>query len=516
MNNIGTLAAHRLSREKPLSIAILAMGGQGGGVLADWIVAAAEAQGWVAQSTSVPGVAQRTGATIYYIEMMPAKDGVPPVLSLIPMPGDVDVVMAAEWMEAGRSVMRGLVTPDRTTLIASTHRTLAVVEKEKPGDNICDPNVVIEATSFAAKRVIAFDMDKLAAENSSVISAAMLGALAASEALPIARMAFEQVIRSGTKGVDASLKAFSAAYARVRDGSREAPRLDASKTLDDLPDKANHPDLNRLVARIRADFPESVRPMLFAGTKRVVDFQDVAYGSEYLDCVASLYAFDRSNGGEAKGFTFTREGAKYVAVAMAYDDVVRVADLKTRRCRFTRIRAEVGATPEQLVYPTEFLQPRREEICGALPAALGQWIEVRPRLFQMLDGLFSRGRRIGTGRIGGFMMLYLVASFRAHRRGSLRFARETRHRQAWLALARETLPKNYDLATEILRCRRLVKGYADTRDRGQSKFDRVLAAVPSLMPRTDGAAWLERMKRAAMLDEAGTALEGVAKTIETL
>jgi indolepyruvate ferredoxin oxidoreductase beta subunit len=516
MDNAGTLATHRLSRQKPLSIAILAMGGQGGGVLADWIVAAAEAQGWVVQSTSVPGVAQRTGATIYYIETLPAKDGVPPVLSLMPTPGDVDVVMAAEWMEAGRSVLRGLVTPDRTTLIASTHRALAVVEKEKPGDNIGDPNVVVEATDFAAKRVIAFDMDKLAVENRSVISAAMLGALAASEALPFTRMAYEQAIRAGRKGVDASLKAFAAAYARARDGAREAPRPGGSKTLEDLPDHTRHPDLNRLVARIRADFPESVRPILFAGIKRVVDFQDTAYGSEYLDCIASLYALDRANRGEMKGFTFTHEGAKYVAVAMAYDDVVRVADLKTRRSRFARIRAEVGAMPDQLVYPTEFLHPRMEEICGALPVALGQWIEARPRLFRTLDSLFGGGRRIGTGRIGGFMMLYIVASFRAGRRGTLRYARETRHRQAWLAVARETLPKNYDLAAEILRCRRLVKGYSDTRDRGQSKFDRVLAAVPRLTPRADGAAWLERLKKAAMLDEAGTALAGVAKTIETL
>ena len=49
---------------RPLSIAVLAMGGQGGGVLVDWIVALAESQNWIAQSTSVPGVAQRTGATI--------------------------------------------------------------------------------------------------------------------------------------------------------------------------------------------------------------------------------------------------------------------------------------------------------------------------------------------------------------------------------------------------------------------------------------------------------------------
>jgi indolepyruvate ferredoxin oxidoreductase beta subunit len=131
-----------ISRDKPLSIAILAMGGQGGGVLSDWIVAVAEANGWHAQSTSVPGVAQRTGATIYYIEMLPPKDGHAPVLALMPTPGDVDVVIAAELMEAGRSILRGLVTPDRTVLITSTHRAYAVAEKEKPGEAIADPQAV--------------------------------------------------------------------------------------------------------------------------------------------------------------------------------------------------------------------------------------------------------------------------------------------------------------------------------------------------------------------------------------
>ena len=129
----------RLNTDKPISLAIVAMGGQGGGVLSDWIVALAESQGWRAQSTSVPGVAQRTGATIYYIEMLPAKDGQAPIFSLMPSPGDVDIVMAAELMEAGRSMLRGLVTPEKSVLIASTHRSFAVGEKERPGDGVGDP-----------------------------------------------------------------------------------------------------------------------------------------------------------------------------------------------------------------------------------------------------------------------------------------------------------------------------------------------------------------------------------------
>ena len=49
------------------------MGGEGGGVLADWIVDLAEHGGYLAQATSVPGVAQRTGATIYYLELFPKR-----------------------------------------------------------------------------------------------------------------------------------------------------------------------------------------------------------------------------------------------------------------------------------------------------------------------------------------------------------------------------------------------------------------------------------------------------------
>ena len=146
-----SFVTQRLNTDKPISLAVLAMGGQGGGVLSDWIVALAESCGWCAQSTSVPGVAQRTGATIYYIEMLPAKDGKAPVLSLMPSPGDVDIVLSAELMEAGRSMLRGLVTPDKTVLIASTHRSFAVVEKEKPGDGASDPNAVIEAAGVAAQ-----------------------------------------------------------------------------------------------------------------------------------------------------------------------------------------------------------------------------------------------------------------------------------------------------------------------------------------------------------------------------
>lgn len=515
MNGIVSLKP-QLATDKPLAIAILAMGGQGGGVLADWIVGLAEHQGWIAQSTSVPGVAQRTGATIYYLEMLPAREGRQPIFSLMPTPGDVDIVMAAELMEAGRSVLRGLVTPDRTTLIASTHRSFAVGEKEKPGNGIGDPTVVVSATDFAAKRTIAFDMETLAAKNGSVISSSMFGALAAAGVLPFPKEAFEATIREGGKGVEASLRAFNAAYDRAKQKPRDEISASPPKRFDTIPETTGHPDLDQLVHRIRTEFPEVARPMLFAGVKKLTDFQDPAYAGEYLDRVGALYTLDRQHGGEARDFNFTAQAAKYVAAAMNYDDVIRVADLKVRASRFERVRKEVGAKDDQIVYTTEYMHPRMEEICSTMPKGIGLWIEGRPALFAHLDRWVNKGRRVKTGTLFWFTGLYMVSALRRIRRGTLRHMRETEHCERWLAAASSLLPRNYELAVEVLNNRRMVKGYSDTHSRGLSKFDRLMSAIPMLQDREDGAAWMRRLRQAALLDENGTALDGALKTVATL
>jgi indolepyruvate ferredoxin oxidoreductase beta subunit len=252
--------------------------------------------------------------------------------------------------------------------------------------------------------------------------------------------------------------------------------------------------------------------MIAAGLERVVDFQDVAYGAEYLDLVGSFAALDKPPAG---GYALTRAAAKYIAVAMAYDDVYRVADLKTRGSRFARVRKDVAATPDQLVYMTEFMHPRMEEFAGSLPARLGRYIENRPRLFRALDRVVNHGRRVRTGTIGWFVLLYVAGGLKRFRRGTLRHANEVRHRDAWLARAKSAAAKDYDLAVEILATRRLVKGYSDTYARGQSKFDRVMAAAARLEGRPDAAQWVRRLREAALRDEDGVELMGALKTIDS-
>jgi indolepyruvate ferredoxin oxidoreductase beta subunit len=147
---------------------------------------------------------------------------------------------------------------------------------------------------------------------------------------------------------------------------------------------------------------------------------------------------------------------------------------------------------------------------------MGLWIESRPRLFARLDRFINKGRRVQTGTLFWFLALYTVSALRRTRRGTLRHAREVQHREAWLTAASNLLAANYDLAVEVLGNRRLVKGYSDTHARGLSKFDRVMSALPLLREREDGAAWMKRLRQAALLDEQGTALDGALKTVETL
>ena len=509
-------AAPRLDTQRPLAMAVMAMGGQGGGVLLDWIVALCESQGYFAQATSVPGVAQRTGATIYYVEAIkPDASGRRPVLSLMPVPGEVDIVIGAELMEAGRAMQRGLVSADRTTLIASSHRAYAVSEKIAPGDGAGDPAAVFAAARASSRQFLAFDMAAIAEETESVISAALFGALAGSGALPFGHEAYEATIRATGVGVEASLRAFRRACDQATEELRAptppAPR--PARPLKRLPELTPIGDAtyDALVERARR-LPQPAHGMIAAGLARVVDFQDVAYGSEYLDRVESFAGIE---GQSADGYPLTCAAAKQIARAMAYDDVIRVADLKTRASRFDRVTREVAAGPDQIVYATEFMHPRLEEVCGTLPAAVGLWIESRPSVVKALRPLVDRGRRVRTGTIGWFVLLYMLAGFKRFRRSTLRHRREQAHMEGWLDQARMAASRDIALGVELLEARRLVKGYSDTHDAGEGKFSRVMAMATRLAGRPDAADWVRRMRTAALADAEGRTLDDTIKTIES-
>ena len=489
--------------QRPVKLAILAIGGQGGGVLADWIVGLATANGYIAQYTSVQGVAQRTGATIYYLELFPQAladaAGRDPVMALMPAAGDVDIVIAAELMEAGRAMVRGLVSADRTTLIASTHRIYGVGEKSAMGDGRGDPAKVLEAAARRARRLIAFDMAKVAEDQGSVISASLFGALAGSQALPFPREAYERTIVEGGLGVKPSLKAFAAAYDAAQGGeiAGEAAQIPAGPTSEAG---------RALLQRIRTGFPAASEPILWEGVKRLADYQDLAYAGDYLDRLAPIAALDRSP--EAR---LTIETGRYLALWMSYEDVIRVADLKTRATRFSRIRGEVRAEPDQIVHLSEFMHPRFEELCDTLPAGLADALARASWVRRLTAPMFREGRRVATTRLPGFLLLSFLAALRPTRRRSRRYREETRAMTAWLTRIASAAPFDYALACEVAECQRLVKGYGDTHARGRGSFDAIMAELDA----AEGGVAADRVRAlrdAALADPAGAVLSRALAT----
>jgi indolepyruvate ferredoxin oxidoreductase beta subunit len=493
----------RAADARPITIAVVALGGEGGGVLADWIVDLAQHGGYLAQATSVPGVAQRTGATVYYLELFPQlaarAAGRDPVLALMPMPGDVDIVLASELMEAARAVERGFVTPDRTLLIASTHRVYAMTEKIALGDGRVDPAALLAGCREAAREMVAFDMAALAEATGSALSAALYGALAGSGALPFPRAAFEAAIRRGRVGVAASLAAFAAAHEAAQAGGAALP---AATAADGASEKAPA-EARDLLAEAARDFSGETGRMVAAGIARLVDYQDAGYARDFLVRLAPLRQAEH---GGSDG-PLLAETARQLALAMAYEDTIRVADLKIRASRFARVRAEVQVEAGQILEIAEFFHPRTQEIADTLPAPLGRWLLHTAWARAVIDRLTRKGKVVRTTSLGGFLLLHMLSKLRLLRRRSLRFGEEMASIAAWLDLVVLTSRSDPALAVEVARMRGLVKGYGDTHARGRAKFDKLAALVPRLRGRADAAPVLAGLIKAAQADEGGQALD---------
>lgn len=482
-----------------ITIAILALGGEGGGVLADWILTLASRNGYIAQGTSVPGVAQRTGSTVYYIEMVKRSaagaNRPAPVLAMMPVPGDVDIVIASELMEAGRAILRGFVSEDRTTLIGSTHRVYAISEKSALGDGTGANQRILDAAERRAARFIGFDMAAAAAGTGSLISSVMLGALAGSEALPFPREAFEGAIRRGGKAVEPNLKGFGLGLTRAQHG-------------DPAPAPASGPaepttEAGRAIkARIEEMLPSPVHQLAIEGARRLMDYQDRAYVDLYLARLAPFAAIDDGR----EEWRLTRNAARHLALWMTYEDTIRVADLKVRKERSARVAAEVRLAPGQVMTVTEYMHPRLRELCDILPARMGELILGSTTLRRWLEPRFARGRHLRTTSLGWFLGLRLLASLRVIRRTTLRYREEQERIEAWLGLAIELAALDTEAAAELLSCQQLLKGYSDTFERGLANFETIMRQVGPLVGSAGCGSRIRQLREAALSDEQGKAL----------
>lgn len=502
-----------IAPERPITILIAALGGEGGGVLTDWVVAAAAKQGLPVQSTSIPGVAQRTGATTYYIEIVPVPwrelGDRRPVMALNPGVGDVDVVLASELLEAGRAIAGGFVTRDRTLLIGSTSRSYLVVEKMAMGDGRYDSERLTTAIEQHARAALLVDMEALAKTSGTIVSAVMLGLIAGSGALPIPTEAFAAAVGEG-KAAEANLRGFRAGL--------EAARAGAAKERAAAPEKRTQParaSLADIEREIAAAMPAAARDIVTEGARRLAAYQNLAYVRLYLDRLAAIRASDEKAGA---GGRLLRETARHLAVRMSFEDVVRVAQAKIDPARFARIAGELKVKPGEPLVIAEFLKPGIEEMCALLPPRLARAILSYAARHPWLERVHW-GMEIKTTSITGYLRFWLLAKLKRWRPRGYRFVAEQAAIEAWLGLISAAAARSADLALEIAECARLIKGYGDTLKRGSANYrtieERVIGpALAGAMPVPQAIDAIASARTAALKDPEGETLARCLAEIE--
>ncbi|MGI9390080.1 MAG: indolepyruvate oxidoreductase subunit beta family protein [Boseongicola sp.] len=441
----------------PLRILLAALGGEGGGLLMNWIVGAARAAGHNCQATSVPGVAQRTGSTSYYIEIAMETGVHVPVFGLVPMPARVDVLVSSELVETARAMVAGYVSPNLTTTISSSARVLTTAEKIEMGDGRIDSKDVVQAVEAMSKKCVLLDLAKIAEQNHTYVSAAMFGALAGSEVLPWPVEASRNELSDPN-----SIAGFDAALQSVK----ELPELVDQLSQDQsLPASSLRPSTNT---------PSDIQDVIELGCARCIDFQDKAYGTMYLEETERLVSVTDLS--DLQSCNALKEACRRLALWMSYEDVARVADLKTRTARFDRVQSDINLQPDQVLRLTEFLKPRAEEIADILPVPAGSWISERAERGKDIPFL-GRGVRLRSNGVFGYWMLRFVASLKRIRRKSLRFAREQSAIDRWMRAMEVALPNSPGFAEGLAELPRVLKGYSDTLMRGRAAYDRITESI---------------------------------------
>ena len=478
--------------QRPVTLTIAALGGQGGGVVQNWMVDVAEQSGYVVQATSVPGVAQRTGATIYYLEFFPKSES-RPVMALMPGRRTCDLVVASELVEAARMVQRQFVQPDVTTLITSTHRTYTIDEKSHLGDGRSNPDELLRVLEENARSVVAFDMEAIATKNTSVISAAILGGIAGAGVLPFELTCYENAIERSGLNVPGNLAAFNDALKAARSGGQS--EVDA-----------RHESQLTQPVRIAEDWvlglPDAVLEVVSHAIPRLIDYQDHAYVTEYQTLVDRLLEIDGAP------FALSAEAAKGLALWMTYEDTIRVADIKTKPERLSRLLG--SGRDAEITHVTEFMKPRLEEISGSMPLGLGRWVR-RSGAARAMLGLLARGLRIRSSSLWGYLTLRVVARMRSLRRRLLRHHEEMAAMREWLDCISALVKSDYGLAVEVARSQELVAGYGDTHERGCANLRRIMSLARDHQDKPGASVVIRELREAALTDDMGDALNAAIK-----
>jgi len=377
----------------------------------------------------------------------------------------------------GRMVQRGYPSPE-ATIITSLQRDYTVLEKMPMGGAVADSEQLEAVGRQFAKQFVAIDTARLIQEkklNPLSGNALLLGALAASKALPIEPEHYRQAITRMGLATEMNLKAFEVGFEHVRSGGHEAAKRALSEEADPIEQRVQklptkfQDGYRRLVAPLSERYGETIARTLTEAVYQLIDYQDLSHAEEYLRRVAAVYEKDRAVAPDRPDATVTHTFARNLATLMTYEDAIRVAEFKTRQERVDQIKARLGVQSEEGYEIIDYLKPDAQEVYGIFP-----WWMVTP-LLPVLKRLRITHDAKGherywpqtprTTTFAGYMTLRFLTLFKPLRPQSWRARKERAFQAEYEKWVHRFLDIDYELAVQVAGLGQLVRGYGQVRRR---------------------------------------------------
>ena len=470
-----------------IKILVPAVGGQGGGVLTEWLVQAFFKEEFDVQGISLPGLSQRGGSTVYYLEAYPKpEEGKQVIFAQFPVPGEVDIIVAQEFLELGRALELGYGS-DITTIVTSTHRIYSTLEKMPIGSGIySDENLRKLARAFSSDLIElnALELSKENGMDELAVNAILLGALCASGALPVKKDSYIAAIEEVGVAVKSNLRAFEVGWEYISSNKYQAKDADSAEDWNKfvrertqkLEGEEREEYLSR-VSEIEGKYPQNTWKILAESVFRLKEYQSLKYADRYLSMVDEVFEIDESVKGG--GFKLTEHYAKNLALLMSYEDGIRVAELKINSERFKRIKENMRLRDDQVFKVVDYLKPDAEEVYGLLPYYL-----VSPVLSFTRTSLFKKiwrrkrpltfGQTPTTNSFSGFARLWLLTKIKFMRPQSYRYKKEYALIKKYTESVKIYSKYDYKLGCLAARSAGVVKGYGKVRRRTMDAFYRFI------------------------------------------
>lgn len=431
-----------------MRILIPSVGGMGVGVFVEWLSSAVISTGLTPAVLNLPGVSQRTGRTLSYIEIQ-ERDDVP--FSPFPEKGGLDLIISQDFLELLRILKEGYGGKD-CSILGTTYRYYTTFEKlslKKDVYTYDNYKGLIEANS---RDHIVVDIHR--AGISDFNNAHLLGLLSASGYLPVLeRESYEEAIRSVGIEVERNLNDFALGRGlpeRIKQvASREEYRGDGF--ADD--------EIGEAILKLGSLYGKDVTDVLREAAAQLEQYQDREYVRLFLDRVKDLHTYIRETAEDVNGDGgLMREFVRVLAVRMMYEDIIRVAERKVSRERFDRIKKLYRIGEKDVFRIRDFFSPDLDELYGILPYSAGR----------IIDKIFSRRRlswrsTIDTSHISGFLLLKLLAGLKFLRRRSFRYGKENGLIEKYIRHVKTRYLIDPDSAVLAARGGAIVRGYGKVR-----------------------------------------------------